>query len=575
MPPKSSEIKGPNVMPAVQPWPALSLAEAHARLTAPGSRFETVAVTVRGRPMAVWKHMPATAREAFLAARAHGARECLVYEDQRVTYEGLARAALVVAAELGRRGLQKGDRVAIAMRNLPEWVAVFFGALLAGGIAVPLNAWWTAAEMDFALGDSGARFLFADGERWARLAPFAHRLDQAWVARGEGPALLEDIIGTPARWSDLPEGVLPDIAPEPEDDATIFYTSGTGGPPKGALGTHRSLTINIPATSFSLARSALRAGHAPPDPANPRVTLVAVPFFHVTGCMSILLPNLAGGGKLVLMRRFKAEAAMALIEREKVTVTGGVPAVALGLLEHPARAKYDLSSLALVTYGGAPAGPQMAARVRRLLGAEPGQGWGMTETSATCTTHAGADYLRRPESCGPALPIYRLKVTDAAGRELPPGEVGELWAYGANVVKGYWNRPEETAATFRDGWVRTGDLARLDGEGFCFILDRAKDMLIRGGENIYCSEVESALCDHPAVCDAAVVGLPHPLLGEEPGAVVQLRPGMAADADSLRDFLAPRLAPFKLPVRLVLGEAPLPRNANGKVVKRDLRKLFA
>jgi long-chain acyl-CoA synthetase len=552
----------------------VSLADAHARLTAPGMAFETVEAIVRGVSMRVWKHVPTTAAEAVAAARRHGSREFLVYGDERVTYDGFVRAVLTVAALLRERGLQKGDRVALVMRNLPEWPVVFLGALLAGAIAVPLNAWWTGTELAYGLLDSGARFVFADAERLARLTDLPPSAEHVFVARAAnappGVTVLEEIIGAPAHWHRLPERPMPDVALLPEDDATIFYTSGTTGAPKGALGTHRSLTTNIFAQSFSLARNLLRQGAEPPAPKQ-RITLLAVPFFHVIGSLSVLLPNMAAGGKLILMRKFDAEEALALIARERVTVTGGVPAVALSLLEQADG--HDLSSLELVTYGGAPCPASLANDVRARLQAMPGQGWGMTETSATCTTHSGQDHLYRPASCGPALPVSRLKVMED-GKELPPGKPGELWAFGPNIVKGYWNRPEATAERFQDGWLKTGDLAVLDEEGFCTILDRAEDMLIRGGENIYCSEVENVLLQHPAVADAALVGLSHPLLGEVPAAAVQLRPGATVSEDMLKDFAGERLAAFKVPVHFRLSRSPLPRNQAGKLVKQALRKAF-
>jgi len=557
-----------------QCWPHLSLADAHARLTAPGMAFETVEIVVRGVPMRVWKHAPATAAEAFAAARQHGSREFLVHGDERVTYDGFARAVLMVAALLRERGLKKGDRVALMMRNLPEWPVVFMGALLAGAIVVPLNAWWTGTELAYALLDSGARFVFADAERLARLTDLPPSAEHVFVTRAANPppdvTMLEEVIGAPAHWHQLPEQPMPDVALLPEDDATIFYTSGTTGAAKGALGTHRALTTNIFAQSFSAARNAMRSGAEPPA-SKRRVTLLAVPFFHVIGSLSVLLPNMAVGGKLVLMRKFDAEEALALIAREKVTVTGGVPAVALSLLEQAEG--HDLSSLELVTFGGAPCPISLAKDIRARLHAMPGQGWGMTETSATCTTHSGQDYLHRPASCGPALPVCRLKVMDN-GRELPPGEPGELWAFGPNIVKGYWNRPDASAERFQDGWLKTGDLAVLDEEGFCTILDRAEDMLIRGGENIYCSEVENVLIQHPAVADAALVGLSHPLLGEVPAAAVQLKAGAKVSEDVLKHFAGERLAAFKVPVHFRLSQKPLPRNQAGKLVKQGLRKVF-
>lgn len=575
-------------------WPALSLAEAHARLTAPGAPFETVEAVIGGVPTPVWKHVPTTAAGAFARARQFGPREFLVHGGERVSYDGFARAALKVAALLVESGIAKGDRVALVMRNLPEWPVVFMGALLAGAIAVPLNAWWSGTELGYGILDCGARFIFADAERLARLKDLPPSVERVFVARAAnapgGVTVLEDVIGAPAHWGDLPECPAPDVPLSPEDDATIFYTSGTTGAPKGALGTHRALTTNIFAASFSLARNALRRGtpsglrtasvatatspscagrEGEAGSEKQRVTLLAVPFFHVIGSLSVLLPNMAAGGKLVLMRKFDPAEASLLIEREKVTVTGGVPAVALSLLDHPQ--DRDLSSLELVTFGGAPSPLSLPGRIHKAWGAWPGQGWGMTETSATCTTHSAEDYLHRPSSCGPALPVCRLKVMKGE-KELPPGEPGELWAFGPNIVKGYWNRPAATAERFRDGWVKTGDLAMLDEEGFCTILDREADMLIRGGENIYCIEVENVLVQHPAVADAALVGLAHPLLGEVPAALVQAR--FDVSESELQDFVRARLAAFKVPVRVQVSNQALPRNEGGKLVKQDLRKAF-
>ncbi|KAB7647569.1 class I adenylate-forming enzyme family protein [Polymorphobacter fuscus] len=569
-------------------FPAMSIAQANALLTASGSLLEMETVTIRGRPTRTWKHAPPTLRDVFLAGRAHGDKVFLVLEEERVTFEGFARAALRLAAQLIADGVQKGDRVAIVMRNLPEWPVAFFGATLTGAIVTPLNAWWTGAELEYGLSDSGTKVVICDNERLARLAshlPDLPELQRIYVTRAtEEPqgdpreVWLESIIGRPNSWGSIADRALPDIDLAPEDDATIFYTSGTTGRPKGALGTHRNIVSNIMASGFAATRAYLRRGVAPPVPdpqAAQKATLLSVPFFHATGCHAVLTPSLFGGAKLVLMRKWDVLEAMALIEKERVTGCGGVPTIAWQIIEHPERARFDLSSLETVSYGGAPSAPELVRQIKKVFPkAMPGNGWGMTETSATFTSHVGEDYELRPESCGPACAVCDLQVRDPDGNVLPPGTVGELYGFGPNVVKGYWNKPEATAATFIDGWVRTGDLARVDEEGFCFIIDRAKDMLIRGGENIYCVEVENALYEHPAIMDAALVGRPHRTLGEEPVAFVTLKAGMSANEDELRSFVAARLAAFKVPVAVTFSHEPLVRNANGKILKTELKKLM-
>jgi long-chain acyl-CoA synthetase len=389
---------------------------------------------------------------------------------------------------------------------------------------------------------------------------------------------LEKLLGAPNAWAALPAAAGPPLALSPEDDATIFYTSGTTGKPKGALASHRAATTPILATLLSQVRAYVRRGEAPPTPtpADPQKRhVVCIPFFHVTGCFALMNVAIALGAMLILMRKWDPEDAMALVQRERATGIGGVPTIAWQLLEHPARDRYDLSSLDMITYGGAPASPEL---VRRLRGDLPqvlaGSGWGMTETCATFTHHIGEDYEHRPDSCGPATPVGDLRIVGADDEILPPGSVGELWAYGPHVVKGYWNAPEATAETFKDGWLKTGDLARIDEEGFCYIVDRIKDVIIRGGENIYSVEVEDALYTHPAVMDAALVPIPHKALGEEPGAVVTLKPGAEATEAELQAHVAQRLAAFKTPVRVLMSREPLPRNANGKILKSDLRALF-
>jgi acyl-CoA synthetase (AMP-forming)/AMP-acid ligase II len=503
-----------------------------------------------------------------------------IYEDERVTYEAWYRAVAELAINLRSRGVRPGDRVALAMRNLPEWPVAFFAATTIGAICVPLNAWWTGEELAFGLVNSGAKVLICDDERWDRIAPhlgqcpdLAHILVSRATSLKSPAEPLEAVISTSHDWPALPDHAIPDVAIAPDDPATIFYTSGTTGEPKGALGSHRNLTTNILSSGYSAARSVLRRGEAIPPPAQ-KIGLTVIPLFHVTACSAGMMGQLFAGHTIIYMRKWDTVRAFEIIEREKVNLTGGVPTIAWQMIEHPDREKYDLSSLESIAYGGAPSAPELVRKIYEVFGSMPGNGWGMTETMATVTSHAGEDYLNRPDSAGPPVPVADLKVTDEAGNTLPVGQVGELWARGPMVVMGYWNRPEATAETFIDGWVRTGDLARLDEEGFCYIVDRAKDIIIRGGENIYSSEVENVLYDHPAVTDAALIGIPHRTLGEEPAAVVHLAPGMQASEAELQAWVGERLAKFKVPVRIVFVEDTLPRNANGKILKKDLGSLF-
>ncbi len=561
--------------PLVQEEP-LSLADATATLTAPGQMFEIGEEVIRGVPTRVWKHAPPTLRAVLELSRGHGDATYLVYEDERTTYEEQFRAAATLTRTLiDRFGVRKGDRVAIAMRNFPEWVLSFWAAAAAGAVVVPLNAWWTGAELAFSLDDSGTKVLFADAERAERLAPHLGDLglDQVIVARAddaEAPvhARFEEVLGTP-----VGDAVLPDVDLDPEDDATIFYTSGTTGRPKGAVGTHRNICTNLMSLFFVAMQGGLRAGSAPGGGGGQNAYLLSVPLFHATGCHSVLVANTAAGGKLVMMRRWDPERALELIERERITTFGGVPAMVWQVLDSPDFSRRDTSSVTNIGYGGAPAPPELVRRIKaHFPTGHPSNGYGLTETSSVTTMNSGSDYERKPDSVGPPVPVVDVKVVGEDGADLPAGGTGELWVKGPNVVRGYWENPEATAATFTEGWLHTGDVAEIDDEGFVHIVDRAKDMVIRGGENVYSVEVESVLFEHPGITDAAVIGIPHPVLGEEVGAVVQLRPGADIGAEELREYVAARLAAFKVPVRVWLRDEPLPRNPAGKVLKRELRE---
>ncbi|SNR80561.1 class I adenylate-forming enzyme family protein [Actinomadura mexicana] len=563
-----------------------SIAEVRAAMTAPGQPFEMAEARIRGVRTRVWKNAPPTLRDVLETSRLHGDKDFLVYGDDRLTFaEHHARAAAFARRLVDRYGIAKGDRVAIAMRNYPEWSVAFFGAAVAGAVVVPLNAWWSAGELEYGLADCGAKVLVADVERAERLAAVLPDLGVACLVARAGGAVpagmeaFEDAAGDPAAASPSevspPDVPLPDVPLDPEDEATIFYTSGTTGRPKGALGTHRNIAGNPVSLAYGIMSAGVRAGRTVEELAapQPRVTLLSVPFFHATGCHSVLVSSALQGGTVVLMYKWDVRKALELIERERVTGFGGVPTMAWQVLTSPDFGEFDTSSLTGVSYGGAPAAPALVDEIReRLPERMPGNGYGLTETSSVTTYNGGLNYLERPESVGPPVAVCDVRVVGPAGEELPTGEVGELLIKGPNVIKGYWNKPEATAAAFVDGWFHSGDLARLDADGFVYIVDRAKDMLIRGGENIYCAEVEAALYEHPAVADCAVIGVPHQALGEEVGAVVVPRPGAAVSGRELREFLTGRIAAFKVPAHVWFREQGLPRNPGGKILKTRLRE---
>lgn len=571
-------------------WPAMSIEAANAALAGPGSPLALTETVINGVTYKTYVEAPPSLRHLFLAAsEAFGPRDFLIYEDERVTVSAHAKAVAHFARSLVEtHRIRKGDRVAIIMRNYPQWSVAFWAAVSIGAIVTPMNSWWTGDELEYGLNDSGAGLAIVDPQIFERIRdhwPRIGDLEAVVIARDsdERPdprvSSMEEVIGDANDWATLPDMALPPAELGPEDDASIMYTSGTTGKPKGALATHRGIISNMLNAMTCRARRYLRAGEPvpqpDPDPANANAVLLAVPFFHATGAFAVLVPTLATGGKIVTMYKWDAGEALPIIERERINAVGGVPAIAWQILEHPDRTKYDLSSINSVAYGGAPSAPELVSTIKSTFKtAQPSNGWGMTETCATAVQNFGEDYVNRPTSAGVAPPAMELKIVAPDGSELPAGEVGELWCKGPSNCKLYWNRPEATAQTFVDGWVVTGDLAKLDEEGFVYLVDRAKDMLIRGGENIYCIEVENALYDHPAIMDASVVGIPHKVLGEEVGAVVQVKPGKSVTEDELRAHVASQLAAFKVPVQIQFERDPLPRNANGKILKTELRKRF-
>ena len=551
----------------------LSWDEAVAQVTGPDGRYPLIDAAIDGRPYRVFANTPPSLRFLFELAGGYGDQDYLVYEDERLSFaEVRSRVGAMGALLHDRYGVRHGDRVAIAMRNYPEWIVAFQAITSIGAVAVALNAWWTTDELEYGFEDCGAKVCVADQERVARLAPVREGLGLAVI----GVRLTEDAVGVDRLEAVLePTAALPEVAIDPDDDATILYTSGTTGHPKGAVSTHRAVLSGLLAFGCRSAVGALmeRAAEDADTPKDRTAYILVVPLFHATGLIPVMLGTTASGAKLVMMYRWSPERALELIERERVTAFVGVPTMSWDLLESPDFEKRDTSSLVSVGGGGAPAPAELVRRVDRgFRHGKPQIGYGMTETNAYGPGNSGADYLRKPTSSGRAVPVMEIQVVDDDGNPVPDGEVGEICFRGPNLIRGYWNKPEATAEVIdADGWLRSGDLGRLDDEGFIYVEDRAKDMVLRAGENIYCAEVEGAVYEFPGVAEAAVFGVPHERLGEEVALAVVASPGADLDVDGLLGHLKRHLAAFKVPSIVEIRTERLPRNASGKVLKRDLR----
>ncbi|WP_312165005.1 class I adenylate-forming enzyme family protein [Phenylobacterium sp.] len=554
------------------------LKQAWSELTAPGAPFEITEIPVRGNMIRMFKYAPPSVRELWLSTAAYGDRDYLVYEDDRLTYAQAHAQVNAIAAWLFAQGVQPGDRVAIAMRNYPEWMLIYWACLSVGVAAVGVNAWWVTDELEYALKDSAPKVVFADAERLARI--------QERPAMAEGIKLVAVRTPAPAGVTPYAEviaggGEMPQVSVDPDADACIFYTSGTTGFPKGAQLTHRGCIANLMNMGFSAQVQGLAVAKATgivpsPEDAPIPAALLTTPLFHVTANNCGAYAVTAGGGKLVLMYRWDAGEALRLIEKEKITAMSGVPTMAREVINHPDFEKTDTSSLMTLGGGGAQLPPDLVAKIDGAVKtARPNTGYGMTETCGIITAVSADFFVDKPESCGPAMPSFEAKCVDDDGNAVPTGQVGELWVKGAPVIKGYINRPDATAEAITDGWLHTGDVARIDEDGFIFIVDRKKDMVLRGGENVYCAEVEAGIFRHPAVAEATVFGVPDERLGEEVGAAVLLRPGAMVSPEELREHLAGLMAKHKIPRYLWFMNDPLPRNASGKFLKRQLRETLS
>jgi long-chain acyl-CoA synthetase len=546
---------------------------ARAELTGPGGAFEITDIELRGQRVKAYKTALPDIRALWLATAAFADRTYLVYEGERLSFADCHARVAAIAAWLAAQGLVPGDRVAIAMRNYPEWMLIYWACTASGLAVVGMNAWWTPEEMAYALADSAPRALFLDAERLARVASRPAMAAGMLLVGVRLPAPAPGVVDFTAIIA--AGGSLPDVSIDPDDDACIFYTSGTTGHPKGAQLTHRGCITNLYNMMYAGASTALamqKAKGIVTPVAPPPVALITTPLFHVTANNCGAFATTAAGGTMVLMYRWDAGEALRLIQRERVTAMSGVPVMAREVISHPDFATTDTSSVVSLGGGGAQVPPDLVHKIdSKLAQARPNTGYGMTEVCGIITSNNGDFFVGKPESAGPYMPSFEAKCVDDAGNTVPIGDTGELWVRGAAVIKGYINRPDATAAAITDGWLHTGDIARIDGDGFVYIVDRKKDMVLRGGENVYCAEVEAALYRHPAVAECSVFGVIDERLGEEVGAALLLKPGTQASAADLRAHCAALIASYKVPRYLWLQAEPLPRNASGKFLKRELR----
>ena len=543
-----------------------------AQLTGSGEAFELVPGKVFGRDCLRFKNAPATLRTLFAEARSEA--PFIVYQDERMdfaeTYAAAARVATVLVKDYG---IEPGDRVAISMRNYPEWILSFMAVTSIGGIAVAMNALWRPDEMAFGLADSGAKVLIADQERLDRFAAIDSPLDVRVIAVRPEKTQHPNLADLVAAYADVTE--MPDQQPGPEDDATLMYTSGSTGNPKGVASCHVNIVSALMSWELDQTTAIAMLDEPPPEPEHPPATLLAVPLFHATGSLAVYLASYRHQRKLVSMYKWDPSEAARLIEQEHVTGFIAPAAMTGDLIIEANHSDRDLSSLLSVGGGGAPRAPDQVRNIEQSFAkAMPGTGWGMTETNAIGTSIGGQDYLDRPASSGRCSAVLELQIVDDDGNECPTLTAGELLVRGTSIFRGYWNRPDANAETFVNGdWMRTGDVAYLDEEGFLFIVDRIKDLVIRGGENIGCGEVEAALLEHPLVYEASVYAVPDERLGEEVGTTLYTERELS-DGE-LNEFLSERLAKFKIPTYVWQQQQPLPRTASGKILKRELREQAA
>lgn len=542
------------------------------RLTATGTPFETGFIDRPGHSLRVFTRAPESLADLFDQFCAlHGEREFLVDGAVRLTYAQTHVLARRVAAGLvTRHGVGRGDRVGLAARNSANWIVLYMGVLMAGGCVTLLNGWWASAELAGGVALADCELVLADPPRADRLAETGTTARIVCFEHGLPESGLHGVLGDAADAWRLP-------ALSADDLATIVFTSGSTGMAKGAMSDHRSVvqaTYNFALQSKMIFAALAPEGTVPP----PQSALVTVPLFHVAGEIALFLQSFVIGRRLIVMPKWDALEAMRLIEAERITFFAGVPSMSVEIANHPSRGDFNLTSCVGFAGGGAPRPVQHVDHLRESLPhAAHLLGYGLTETNSVGTCNIGDNYLARPRSAGPAsAPIAEIAILGPDGAALPPGMRGEIAVRSVSNILGYWGNPQETTAAFReDGFFLTGDIGYLDDEGYLFVVDRKKDIIIRGGENIASAEVEFALYAHPGVAEASVFGLPHERYGEVPVAVYAIRDGHRLSEDELRAHLEARIAAFKVPVRLWRENAALPRLGSEKIDKQGLKARYS
>ncbi len=543
----------------------------------PGAALETETVTIDGQELSVFAHVPTNLGELYTLGLEFGDKTFLVYQQERFSFAESLDLALRMARVLKEKyEIQLGDRVAICARNSPEWCMAYMAITLIGAIAVPMNSWWKSPELKYGLSDSDSKLIFLDPTRLDLVQPFLGSLDvQIVMFKPEVESAFPEFYELARSVEPLSQDELNEIEVVPEDKASIMYTSGSTGMPKGVLSTHRNIINALYTWKFvKEITEILRPELLEENPEFPSALLANVPLFHVTGSHAQFLASFIYSRKFVMMYKWDAEAALKLIEQERISVFHGVPTMAWEIMQSPNFDTTDLSSLRGVQSGGASRPPEHLNMIMQKFpdSAIPGLGYGLTETNAIGAIISGKFYASRPNSTGrPTPPVTSVKVVDDAGNTLEDGGVGEICIKGATVMKGYWNNPEATAEVIKDGWFYSGDIGMLDELGFLIILDRAKDIVIRGGENIGCAEVEYAISEHPEVSEVSVYGIPEERLGEMLCCSIMLQADSVLNSEQLTSFLSSRIAGFKIPERIFFQYEQLPRIATGKIAKKELR----